>query len=102
MSLKLVELQVALPRTQIVGKIHDQMEHRGQVMQENIVASKLKEEDRKRKQVQKNDQKEKSSLKSEDGTSNSTHYLPLEAEDKKQVFQKQQHPYKGKSIDISG
>lgn len=95
MSLKLIELQIALPRTQDFGKIQEQLQQRGQHMQEQIVAGAKKQDERRRKQVNKKDKNDPSSL----------HLNQSNQQQGKQVKrsdQKEQHPYIGKTIDISG
>lgn len=95
MSLKLIELQVALPRTQDFGKIQEQLQQRGQHMQEQIVAGAKKQDERRRKQVNKKDKTDPTSL----------HLNQSNQQQGKQVKnqnQKEQHPYIGKTIDISG
>jgi ketol-acid reductoisomerase len=97
MSLKLVELQVALPKAQDVSKIHEQIHHRGQHMQNHITTTKKIEDDKNRKKVINNKQKEKSSMHLKD--KNPTQFI------KKNLTHeglKEQHPYKGNTIDISG
>ncbi|MFZ3587895.1 hypothetical protein ACOI1C_01215 [Bacillus sp. DJP31] len=100
MSLKLLELQVALPRTIDASKIQEQMQQRGQNMQDHITTSMLKQEDRKRKQVVKNEKKEKSSLQL---GMRSSSVGNLTAKKKEQIQEnKEVHPYKGNTIDLNG
>jgi hypothetical protein len=100
MSLKLVELQVALPRTQDVGKIQEQLQQRGQHMQDQIVVGLQKQDERKSKQVGKSDKKEKSILHLDHSSSK---FVNLSSRKKESTHeQKEQHPFKGNLIDVSG
>ncbi|WP_456275472.1 hypothetical protein [Bacillus sp. AK128] len=101
MSLKLIELQVALPRTQDVGKIQEQLQQRGQHMQDQITAGIKQQDERKRKQVGKNDKKDKSSLHLDQSTTPNSH-PKSQKQAKTSHDEKEQHPYIGKIIDISG
>lgn len=101
MSLKLIELQVALPRTQDAGKLQEQMQQRGQNMQNHIASSLLKQDEKKRKQVVKNKKKEKSSLelgqRPSSGNSSKAKKKPEQNQEVREV-----HPYKGNYIDLNG
>ncbi|MYL33170.1 hypothetical protein GLW08_01375 [Pontibacillus yanchengensis] len=59
MGWKAVELQGALPRIQDAGKIQDQMQQRGQLMNNHITQQQLIMEERKRKKVIENQQNER-------------------------------------------
>ncbi len=104
MSLKLIELQVALPRTQDAGKLQEQMQQRGQNMQDHISASLLKQDEKKRKQVVKNEKKEKSSLELNQRSSINGHGPNSRDKDNSENSKEAQeeHPYKGKFIDFNG
>jgi hypothetical protein len=103
MSLKLVELQVALPRTQDLGKLQEQLQQKGQLVQDHLASAQQKEDIDKRKQVNKYDETTKNRLQKDGQNSNGT-YDPKKS--KKQNKQMQQseahHPYKGNLIDIEG
>ncbi|WLR52364.1 hypothetical protein LC040_05515 [Bacillus tianshenii] len=104
MSLKAIEMQVALPRTQEVGKLQEQLQQRGQHTQDHLAAGVLKEQEKKRQQVGKNEQSEKNKLNGEKEESNQ-HNGNTSKKRKahlKQEDDKQQHPYKGNLIDIEG
>ncbi|MBM6618418.1 hypothetical protein [Bacillus suaedaesalsae] len=94
MGIRLAELQVALPKTQDVSKIVEQMQNRGQHMQDHIAEEVQKQEDRKRRQVVNAKQKDGASL-----------HLRSEHNHEEKQYQKKKnkenHPFKGKSIDIS-
>jgi hypothetical protein len=95
MSLKLVELQLALPRTYDIGKIQEQFVQQSQLMQSQLAASIQKKEELQRRQVT---AKEKSSEVSWKKEGNS---LLFQANEKSKAA-KQNHPYKGKIVDFTG
>ncbi len=100
MSLKLVELQVALPRTIDASKLQEQLQQRGQNMQDHITTSLLKQDEQKRKQVLKNEKKEKSSLQlSQQSSSGNRFSLKKNGQDEEN---REIHPYKGNNIDLNG
>lgn len=100
MSWKAVELQVALPRTQDVGKLQDQMQQRGNQMQQSLAQSQLQSDQLKRKQVGKQEQKDDVNVKDEDENLNQPHVVQHRKEEEKS--QKIIHPYLGNQIDYSG
>lgn len=102
MSLKLVELQVALPRTYDAGKIQEQLEHRSSDMQDYAMMSNLKNDDTKRKTVGKNE--ENKDVKFTKEQSSSHHHNQQNKKEKKEELEtsKIQHPLKGNFIDIFG
>jgi hypothetical protein len=97
MVIRLAELQVALPKTQDVSKIVEQLQQRGQTMQEQIATEVHKKEQQKRRQVNKAGKKEGASLHLQAGK----HSEQPTCIDKKSG-QKKHHPFKGNHIDISG
>ena len=100
-SLKLIELQVAVPRTQDIGKIQEQIEQRGQLSQEQLTVGMQKKDERKRKQVNNNEKNDRATL-----TLKQTSHMHESQEEPEMVEDedeyKQNHPYKGKFIDFSG
>jgi hypothetical protein len=93
-SLKLVELQLALPRTYDMGKVQEQIQQQSQVLQAQLAMSMQKKEEEARHQVTK---KEKSfEVRWEKENSSPLLY------DKNKKGEKQRHPYKGKIIDYTG
>ncbi len=97
MSLKLLELQVALPRTHEFGKMTNELNQKGQVYQEQLAVSKQKEDIIKNKQVTKKGENEKLRLHRERNQNESR-----EGQKKKKESSSKKHPTKGKNIDISG
>jgi hypothetical protein len=103
MSLKAIEMQIALPRTQDAGKIQEQLQQRGQHLQEHAAQSVTKEDELKRKTVIKNNQKQEAHLKKDDGSSNQNQEQSRHNKQKNiDSHIQQHHPYKGKVIDYSG
>jgi hypothetical protein len=103
MSLKAIEMQVALPRTQDAGKIQEQLQQRGQLSQDFASLEMKKESEKQQKTVLKSSQKEKAEFNKE-GESNETGQDPSQNNKKqnKKENAKLNHPYKGKKIDYSG
>lgn len=103
MSLKSIELQVALPRTQEAGKLQDQLQQRGQNLQDHLAANMTKDQEKKRQQVGKNEQTEKNKLNAdEEKQQQREQHQNKKKRSPKQVEEKQHHPYKGNLIDIEG
>lgn len=103
MGWRSIELQVALPRTQDVGRIQEQFQQRGQFMQEVIAQAQQQAEELKRRSVSNLEEGHK--LRNDKKESNQDHQLDQltdqpnhEAEYKVKI----QHPYLGTRIDING
>lgn len=106
MSLKAIEMQVSIPRTPIAGKIQDQLQQRGQVVQDHIGMQQNKEDEKNRKQVLEATETEKNRL-SNDDESNSGNNPKHNNQNKqpkqgKQEFESAKHPFKGNFVDFSG
>ncbi|WP_174735033.1 hypothetical protein [Mesobacillus harenae] len=101
MSLKLIELQVALPRTLDAGKLQEQLQQRGQHLSEHAVQNGQNEEELKRKTVVKQEKSSKGTL-SDDAAGQGNQAFQQQKRKENEKPQKQTHPYKGKSIDYSG
>jgi hypothetical protein len=103
MSLKAIEMQIALPRTHDAGKIQEQLQQRGQHLQEHAAQSVTKEDDLKRKTVVKNHQKQEARLNQEDSHSGHQEQNGRgNQKNKDDQTVQPHHPYKGKVIDYSG
>ncbi len=104
MSLKLVELQIALPKTFEAGKIAEQTQHQSQIAQSHAASETAKEAEKRRKQVVKNEQKGNSTIAKED-PSQKQFYTDMKnqegATDSEEAVVAL-HPYKGTTIDFSG
>jgi hypothetical protein len=94
-SLKLVELQLALPRTYDMGKVQEQIQQQSQVLQAQLAMSMQKKEEEARHQVTKKEKSFEVRWEKENSS-------PLLYKDKNKKGEKQRHPYKGKIIDYTG
>ena len=106
MSLKLVELQVALPRTQDLGKMQEEIQQRGRHTQEHLASIHHKEDNQKRQQVNKYDETTKNKLQNngqnQNGAAFSKENKKKQEKKKQQQLEDSPHPYKGNLIDIEG
>lgn len=104
LSLKMIELQVALPRTQDAGKLQEQMQQRGQHLSEHAASSVQKQTEINRKSVNKQEQKDKVHWKNPTNQQGKQEQQANQQDEDKQEFisQVQKHPFKGKHIDFSG
>lgn len=106
MSLKAIEMQVAIPRTPTAGKIQDQLQQRGQVVQDHIGMEQTKEDEKKRKQVLEATETEKNRLNNDDESSSGKNPKQdnqnKQQEQRPQEIEKAKHPYKGNFVDFSG
>ncbi|MBO1510387.1 hypothetical protein [Metabacillus bambusae] len=101
MSLRNIEMQIALPRTHDAGKLQEQLNQRSQLAQEQLANSFQKESDIKRSQVQENSDSEKLHLKKESSEQHQQHNQKKRKKEQKQD-ENPDHPYKGKKIDFFG
>ncbi|WNF35434.1 hypothetical protein RJD24_13300 [Bacillaceae bacterium IKA-2] len=106
MSLKAIEMQVAIPRTPIAGKIQDQLQQRGQVVQDHIGMEQNKEDEKSRKQVLGTNETEKKRLNNDDESSSGGN-SKQDKQNKQQKHERQEsenakHPFKGNFVDFSG
>ncbi|RVT67076.1 hypothetical protein ACQRXC_07130 [Niallia taxi] len=102
MSLKAIEMQVALPRTFDAGKIQDQQDQRGQLMNNNALQATLQEEIKKRTTVIKGEEKGNiSSNRHKDGK-NRSDSQGKRKQNRDEELLLSEHPYKGNNIDYSG
>lgn len=105
MSLKAIEMQVALPRTMDAGKMQEQLQQRGQTLNDVAAERTLKEEEQKRTTVIKQEQKSNVKLSQEErgNKKNSDEHKSKEKEkSRNEIEKKEKHPYKGSRIDFSG
>ena len=101
MSLKSIEMQVALPRTLDATKLHDQLQQRGQLINDQANEEVKKEVEKQRNFVIKNENlahitlhKQKQEHKKDKNEQHS--------DNEKQNVKHEHHPYKGNFIDYSG
>jgi len=102
MSLKSVEMQVAISKSQEASRMQDQMNRQGQQFQATLTEKQLKEEQLKRKQVNKYDNVEKRDVTDE----NQDKERKKEEQERQRQKEKKQarklpHPYIGNKIDFT-
>ncbi|WP_273125578.1 hypothetical protein [Bacillus weihaiensis] len=103
MSLKNIEMQIALPRTHDAGKIQEQLNQRSQLTQDQLAHSLQKQVELKRTQVQAGNGNEKLKLKKEDASHDQQQQQQKKKREKDQLSDDAtDHPYKGKNIDFFG
>lgn len=101
MSWKAVEMQVALPRTQDAGKIQDQLQQQGRIVQNQLAQSMANEELRKRKQVL--EQQASEQLKNNKKKSDNQFEAASGGKKKENIHPHHfRHPYLGNKVDFSG
>lgn len=101
MSLKSIEMQIALPRTIDAAKLHDQLSQRGQLLNDYANLKMQQEETKQRMTVVKEEQKDNAKFQQERGKSEGNTHKE-EKERKNNQKQKEKHPYKGNFLDFSG
>lgn len=101
MSLKSIEMQVALPRTLDVNKLHDQLQQRGQLINDQASEEVKKEVEKQRNFVIKNENLAHTTLHNQKHKhqNDKTEQHP---DKEKQNVKQEHHPYKGNFIDYSG
>jgi len=105
MSLKSVEMQIALPRTHEAGKLQEQLQQRGQVSNHHAAAELEREAEKNRSTVIKQEQKERPQLNSgnsSSGQQNGKQKSKKQENSSLDESGKEKHPYKGTIIDFSG
>lgn len=102
MSLKAIEMQIALPRMQDASKLQEQLQQRAQ--QQNDVAANTvaKEVEKNRISVNKHEQKEQVRLKDHQRDKNENQQGKRNRKNKESQPVKEVHPYKGNFFDFSG
>jgi hypothetical protein len=105
MSLKSIEMQIALPRTFDASKLHDQLSQRGQHINDHATQEMKQEEIKLRSSVIKQERKDEAKL-NQDGENSKDHREQKENKSKnnqEEIHQPtEKHPYKGNFVDYSG
>ncbi|WP_050614802.1 hypothetical protein [Bacillus testis] len=104
MSLKAIEMQIALPRTQDAGKIQEQWQQRSQIAHD-FASHELKKEEKKKEQSITSMSKAEYTAIGEETDSASGNSWQSNARKKRGPIHKEEnnhHPYKGNVIDFSG
>lgn len=104
MSLKAIELQVALPRTYDAGKLQEQMQQKGQLTHDFAAREMKKEVEKQEKTVVKKKQKDNVKLKRDEKSGHYVGSLALQDQESEEdeTIISAKHPYKGNAIDFSG
>ena len=102
MSLKAVELQVAIPKTFDAGKVAEQ--HQQNTINQQLHANEALKKELERKQNTVNDTENTDAVSDEEERDrNADHLSMIDKKKKKEQEQpKAQHPFKGNFIDFSG
>lgn len=103
-GLKLVELQVALPRTQTAGKMQEQIQQRSTVAQEQLSQQQIERDIKKNKATTETENLEKKRLANDDESKKNQPQDQGHQKGKKDGStgeKRESHPYKGKHIDIT-
>ena len=101
MSLKGLELQIAIPKTFDAGKMADQ--HQQNNILQQMHANEALKKEIERKQLSVNESDKMDALKDEDEHSeNNQSQMQHDKKNKDQLEQKAQHPFKGNLFDFSG
>ncbi|HJH11677.1 MAG TPA: RNA polymerase subunit sigma [Metalysinibacillus jejuensis] len=100
MSLKGVELQIAIPKTFDAGKMLDQAQQQNQVNQMNANEALKKEIERQQKIV--NTSEEMDGINDEEGKQQQYEAEQRKKEQQKEAKKNTHHPFKGNFVDFSG
>jgi hypothetical protein len=100
-SLKNIEMQIALPRTHDAGKIQEQINQRNQINHDQLAHSIQKEVDLKRTKVLENSEGGKLKYKNDSSLHQQQEQKKKKKEDRIQE-ENPDHPYKGTTIDFFG
>ena len=99
MSLKLAELQIAIPKTFDAGKVADQIQQQSAISQANAQAASERQLEKNRETVTKS--KEMSEAASQEERARQEQEQ-RKREKKHLVAEETKHPYKGNFVDFSG
>lgn len=99
MSLKLAELQIAIPKTFDAGKVADQIQQQSAINQSNAQAASERQLEKNRETVTKNEAMETSSQEEE---RERVEQERQKREKKEREVTETKHPFKGNFVDFSG
>lgn len=102
MSLKGIELQIAIPKTFDAGKVADQQQQNNILQQMHANESLKKEIERKQFTVNETDKMDSVDGEEENGQGQSPDQQLKKKKQQQQLQQKAQHPFKGNFVDFSG
>ncbi|WP_071395314.1 hypothetical protein [Bacillus tuaregi] len=102
MSMKSVEMQIAIPRTMDTGKLQEQLQQRGRNLVEHAGEAVQKDVEHNKSRTVKNEEAGKTNWMKEKDERNQNHKKRSKLSRGTDVIQQEHHPYKGKIIDYSG
>lgn len=101
MGWKSVDLQVTIPRTLDVSNLQDQMTKQHQRFQESLAQHQLKEQLKKRKQVNEYEDTKRLQAKKEEDLSKHQHQEQQRKKEEQKNGKTVNHPYLGKRFDLT-
>lgn len=103
MTIRPIEMQIALQNSQNIGKIQEQIQQRGQVAHEYLLDEQKEKAENERTAVTKSDETAQSKLeRDKEEKRRQQDKENKKGKTEKNVVQKEPHPYKGKFVDFSG
>ncbi len=100
MSLKLAELQIAIPKTFDAGKVADQIQQQSAIQQSNAQAASERQLEKNRETVTKSN--EASETSSQDEEKERMEQERQNRKKREQEIKETKHPFKGNFVDFSG
>ncbi|TCT26744.1 hypothetical protein EDD68_10197 [Melghiribacillus thermohalophilus] len=94
-------MQIALPRTQDAGKMQEQMQQKGQNVQDMLAQTQLMQEELKRKKISETNQKEQALIQKDEEKKQSIPSKSPQSKKSKPHSHGMPHPYLGKHIDFT-
>lgn len=94
-------MQIALPRTQDAGKIQEQMQQKGQNIQDMLAQTQLVQEELKRKKINEANHKDKAMIRKDEQSGQKKPTKNLSYNKSKKDIKSLSHPYLGKNIDFT-
>lgn len=105
MSMKSVEMQIAVPRTNEAGRIQHEGQQRPHIDQSLLAAENIKKGELERKRTSNLDESAQNTMVRREGKGSSEQHENHSQQDVKLIEQEKEqmaeHPYKGKHIDFS-
>lgn len=103
MSLKAVELQITIPRSQDAGRIQEQLQQRPQNDQTHLINEQKKEINKQLQKTKESEKTEKEKIKDQQNKHSKDQQNKQNDDKVEDKAKKKQlkHPYKGHSVDIS-
>lgn len=101
MSWKAIDMQIALPRTHDAGRIQEQIQQRGQFIQDMLVTEHIKSEEIKRRAVNELHQKDHLTNQSEHKSQTNQQTSQAKHVKEEDLVSQIRHPYLGNKIDFN-